>query len=113
MKSRTRVHYIKTPRMFRTVRTMATMPQVGFLSKPEVLCRVLGVVSSFRNAPPTSTIAENASFTTDLGFDCMRKEELVGKLEKDFCVPFPAGKADSYSSVDSVVEYFSQHPKAK
>lgn len=100
--------------MQRSVRRLfSTMPAAGFLSKPEVLCRVLGVVSTFRSAPPTSSISENAYFTTDLGFDTMMREELVEKLESEFTVPFPAGKAASYPSVSSVVDYFSSHPKAK
>ena len=121
-------------------RLLSTMPQAGYLPKSEVLCRVLGkksmqycdnkisensshphqnnnhllgVVSTFRSAPSTSSISEDAYFTTDLGFDTMMRKDLIGKLESEFTVSFPEGEASSYPSVRSVVDYFSSHPKAK
>jgi acyl carrier protein len=84
---------------------------IGYLPKPEVLCRILSVVSNVRGAP--SKIPENAFFATDLQFDNVLRADLMTKLENEFRVSFPAGKANNFSSIPSCVEYFSTHPKAR
>ena len=94
-----------------SLRTLSSMPAAGFLQKPEVLCRVVSVVSAIRSSPPI--IPPNAFFASDLGFDSMVREKLMENLEKEFNVTFPAGKSESYPSVESVVNYFASHPKAR
>ena len=94
-----------------TVRRFSSVNIAGNLPKADVLSRVIGVVSSVRSAP--TTIPSNAYFAADLNFDSMQRGKLMEKFQEEFCVTFPAGKVNAYPSIESVVDYFSSHPKSR
>lgn len=101
---------VNIKKVVRSLSTTAVNP-AGNLPKPDVLCRVVSVVASFRNAP--KTVPTNAFFAADLGFDSMLRAQLADKLEEEFRVALPSGQIDSFPSIENVVEYYASHPKAR
>jgi len=95
------------------VRGLATAAAPGsYLPKAVVQERVINVVKSIRSVPRDFADTE-ASFG-DLGFDSLVRKELWLKLEDEFCVPVASKDAEStFSTVSSVVQFFSSHPKAR
>jgi len=95
----------------RKLSAAAASNPAGNLPKPDVLCRVVSVISSLRCVP--TTIPTNAFFAADLGLDSMLRSQLAEKFEEEFRVSLPAGQIDNYPSIESVVDYYSSHPKAR
>ena len=106
--SRAMLRTVFLSKVARSLSTATTNP-AGNLPKPDVLCRVVSVVASFRNAP--KSVPTDAYFAADLGFDSLLRAQLADKLEEEFRVALP--QIDNFPSVESVVEYYASHAKAR
>lgn len=85
--------------------------QGAFLDRQKVEQRVIAVVNSMPSAPPT--VGPKSLFAADLKFDSLHHRDLVEKFSEEFCVKIPEKVAHALISVDSAVDYFSTHPKAR
>lgn len=92
-------------------RYLSTAFQGAFLQRTEVESRVLQVLKSMPSVPPT--VSPTAVFASDLEFDSIHRKELVEKLSQEFCVVVPAEAGNGFVSVQSAVDFFAKHPKAK
>jgi acyl carrier protein len=88
------------------------IPKESYLNEGEVTARVINVITSIRSSPPC--VHPNSYYVRDLNFDSMIRNELVGKLSNEFCVPISDDVADSITiSVAGTIKYFASHPKAR
>ena len=85
--------------------------QGAFLDRKVVEERVITVVKSMPSAPPS--INPTARFAADLKFDSFHRKDLFERLSKEFCVNVPSEIADGFVSVESAVNFFAKHPKAR
>lgn len=90
---------------------LSTAFQGAFLQRSEVEARVLKVLRSMPYVPPT--VSPTSVFASDLEFDSLHRKELVEKLSHEFCVLVPAEAGNGFVSVQTAVDFFAKHPKAK
>eukprot|EP01041_Mallomonas_annulata_P005297 gene5297-10591_t len=91
------------------LRRFSTRPSATYLSAAEVKTRVLDILQSFPSSP--KVIGDNAHFVADLGFDSLLRRDVTSKLESEFCVSLSKGA--NIVDVQSAIQYFSTHPKAR
>ena len=75
------------------------------------MSRVSNVVLSLQYSP--STVAPETLFVSELKFDSQIRRDLTKQLAEEFCVAMPDEVADSMINIQSAVDYFSSHPKAR
>eukprot|EP01039_Chlorochromonas_danica_P016184 gene16184-19116_t len=83
----------------------------AFLNPDSVSERVVNVVKTVKFTPRDIDLSH--SFTSDYKFDSLLRQDLIAKLEQEFCVKVPSKVAQDLVTVRSVVDYFSTHPKAR
>eukprot|EP01031_Cornospumella_fuschlensis_P036877 gene36877-44738_t len=102
---------LRNARLARQARCLSTTFQGALLPRAEVEARVLAVLKSMPAVPPT--VSANATFSSDLELDSLHRKELVEKLGREFCVAVPAEVGNGFVSVQTAVDFFAKHPKAK
>jgi acyl carrier protein len=83
----------------------------SFLNAGDVAARVVNVVKSSKFSPHEVKLSDN--FVENYGFDSLLRKDLNDKLSREFCVSVPENVADRFVTVQSVVDFFSTHPKAR
>ena len=58
-----------------------------------------------------SEVANEASFTNDLGADSLDTVELIMEFEKEFNIAIPDDQAEKISTVGQAVDYITEHAK--
>ena len=69
------------------------------------------MVLSLQYAP--SAISPETLFVSELKFDSQVRRDLTQQLAGEFCVALPDATADSIINIQTAVDYFSSHPKAR
>ncbi len=69
------------------------------------------MVLSLQYAP--SAISPETLFVSELKFDSQVRRDLTQQLAAEFCVALPDATADSIINIQTAVDYFSSHPKAR
>ena len=87
-----------------------TVPSKCFIPKQEVSERVVNVVV---NMGISHAEISNGHFTANLQLDSLKRKELIGKLGEEFCVAIHPSTSSNLMSVESAIDYFSSHPKAR
>jgi acyl carrier protein len=82
------------------------------MDREELLKRVKAIVADKLNISEDQ-IAENASFTQDLGADSLDTVELVMALEDEFGLNIPDDEAEKLSTVGKAIDYIIEHYKGK
>ena len=90
----------------------STKPSKCFIDKKIVSERVLNVITN-QGVAPSSEIINNGHFVANFQLDSLRRKELVLKLGEEFCVNIPSNAYINLMSVDSAIDYFSNHAKAR
>lgn len=100
------------PRFYRSVTSAAIEAPAGsYLSADVVSSRVLDVMRSIKSCPHTVTLEQ--SFASDLQFDSMIRRELNNRLSDEFCIHLNSADSEKFVNGNSVVGFFSKHPKAR
>ena len=73
--------------------------------------RVFDVAFSVKEFPADAKSSD--LFVADLKFDSFLRKELNDKLADEFCVVLPNEIQDNIINIDSAVNYFASHPKAR
>ncbi|MCI5083870.1 MAG: acyl carrier protein [Saprospiraceae bacterium] len=60
-----------------------------------------------------SEIADNASFTNDLGADSLDTVELIMEFEKEFDISIPDDQAENIQTVGQAVKYLEENQKTE
>lgn len=94
-----------------SVRTMSSLPAGTFLPVSQVTERVLNVVRLIPSCP--ESLDTSSYFVKDLGFDSLQRRELNKLLGEEFCVKLDGKITNGFISVESAVDYFAAHPKAR
>jgi acyl carrier protein len=92
-------------------RKFSTFPKEALLPEKVVFQRVVDTIKSVR--PTSLSITELSAFAPDLGFDSLRKKELIQAFEHEFCVSFKPSVSDSFITVKDIVSHLASHPKAR
>ena len=66
---------------------------------------------SIKNSPPE--VHPSSLFASDLKFDSLLRHSLNEKLANEFCVELPDDAPEIFVNIQSAVDYFSAHPKAR
>ena len=90
----------------------STKPSKCFLNKKVVTQRVHNVLTNLGASPNLDNI-DYGHFVSNFQLDSLKRQELVLKLSEEFCVHTPTSDYTSLMSVDSAIDYFSSHPKAR
>lgn len=99
------------PRFSRTLASTVEAPAGSYLPKEVVSARVLNVLRTIKPVPENVTLEQN--FASDLQFDSMLRRELNTKLSDEFCIHLTGADSDKFVNGNSVVGFFSKHPKAR
>lgn len=92
-------------------RFFSTVNPASCLSREAVQARVGTVLTSY-SIQPTS-IRNGDHFVATLGFDRVTVKKIVQSLSSEFCVDVPYSEANKIVSIDSAIDYFATHPKAR
>ena len=76
----------------------------------EIRDKVVAIIVDKLNVEE-SEVANEASFTNDLGADSLDTVELIMEFEKQFNISIPDDKAEGIQTVGDAIDYFADNAK--
>ena len=84
----------------------------SYLNISDVQSRVIDTIQrSVKSSPFEIKIGDN--FVHDLRFDSLDRTKLFLSFGEEFRVPITEEVAESFTTVENVVQFFASHPKAR